>query len=61
MDKKVEKCDWDRNTCCVLPSWFESRDSDLALGAPEELETLWLAEAAESCGSWRTFFLGWIY
>lgn len=43
MDKKVEKCDWDRYSCCVLPSQFKSHDSDLALGAAEEVETMWLA------------------
>lgn len=40
MDKKVEKCDWDKYTCCVLPSWFESHDADLVLGAAEDLETV---------------------
>lgn len=43
MGKKVEKCDWDRHTFCVVPSWFESHDSDLALGAAEVLESMWLA------------------
>lgn len=37
MDKKVEKYDWDIYSCCVLPSQFESHDSDLALGAAEEV------------------------
>lgn len=27
----------------MLPSWFESHDPDLALGAAEELETMWLS------------------
>lgn len=43
MDKKVEKYDWDIYSCCVLPSQFESHDSDLALGAAEEVQTAWLA------------------
>lgn len=42
MDKKVEKCDWDRCSCCVLPSRFESHNSELSLGAAEEAETVWL-------------------
>lgn len=42
MDKKVKKCDWD--TCsAVRPSLFKFRDSDLALGAAEGAENMWLA------------------
>lgn len=39
----MEKCDWDRYSCCVLPPRFKSHDSDLALAAAEEVETTWLA------------------
>lgn len=38
----MEKCDWDRYSCCVLPSWFESHNSELSLGAAEEAVTVWL-------------------
>jgi len=42
VDKKVEKYNWDRYSCCVLPSLFKSHISDLALDAAE-VESAWLA------------------